>query len=106
MMDSISCRFEPSQRGLKDLRNEGFIQKSCLNTAQKVAGIATGKCGRAFRCDVQPGRSRCHARASCDVPLEPRDEWYGGAYSDVADAALDAAKALGGQKSEYYSGRS
>lgn len=101
-MASTTVRFVPSQRGFIDLRNEGFVQKECLGVAHQVAGIASGKCGRAFRCDVRPGRARCHARASCDVPTEPRDEWCGGAFSGTADAALAAARAFGGQASPYW----
>lgn len=102
MMDSAVVKFEASQRGLVDLRNESFIQKECLSVAQSVAAMASGTCGQPFRCDVQPGRSRCHARASCDVSSENKKDWYDGAYGQACDAALNAAISAGGEQSQYF----
>lgn len=90
--------FRPSNKGFIDLRNEGFVQDACLSKAREVASIASGASGRAFSCDVRPGRSRCHARASCEVPVHPRDEWYSGAFAEAKEAAAAAAEAAGGER--------
>lgn len=99
--NASNLKFVPNEKGFRDFRNEGFIQDICLGKAQEVAAIAGGGCGRAFGCDVQPGRARCHARASCAVSEHPRDEWYGGAFGEAATAALEAAKAVGGSEGKY-----
>lgn len=97
-------RFEPSRQGFNDFRNEEFIQAECLKVAQDVAAVAGGKCARAFSCDVRPGRTRCHARASCQVKsAATKSEWYKGAFKDVKAAAIDAAKAMGGKESRWKS---
>lgn len=97
--NSSNMRFVPSKKGFNDFRNEGFVQKVCLKVAQKVAGIAGGASGKAFDCDVRPGKTRCHARARCYIhgAIDKR-EWYDGAYSDIADAAASAAESVGGTR--------
>lgn len=92
-------KFVPNIKGFIELRNEDFIQSVCLKKAREVASVAGGACGRSFSCDVQPGRTRCHARASCDVGGSvSKADYYQGAYSDIADAAGNAAAAVGGEK--------
>lgn len=97
-MSTIS-KFVPSKSGFDDLRNEGFIQKVCLAKAKDVAAIAQRNTGKPFQCDVQPGRTRCHARASCYMHAAlNRREWYGGGWSNVADGTAAAAEAVGGKR--------
>lgn len=92
-------QFEPSESGFNAFRNESFVQDVCLEHAQEVAAIASAKSGYSFGADVETGRTRCHARAKCYIHgAITKREWYEGAYSDIADAAGDAAVALGGEK--------
>lgn len=92
-------QFEPSESGFNAFRNESFVQDVCLEKAQEVAAIASANSGYSFGADVEAGRTRCHARAKCYIHgAITKREWYEGAYSDIADAAGDAAAALGGKK--------
>lgn len=96
-------KFKPSKQGFIDLRNESFVQSACLDKAREVAAIASGASGRAFSTNVQPGRSRCHAWAFCDVPIHPRSEWYAvpGAWTKAVEAATQAALVVGGSAGGY-----
>ncbi len=82
------------------MRNEGFVQQACLKVAQNVASTASSISGCAYRCDVQPGKSRCHARASASVTKGSMGGkyWYeyGPTESDEAAALSNAAMRLGG----------
>lgn len=79
-------RFVPDAKGFNDLRNEVSIQKECLTTAQAVASVAGGGLGCACSCDVRPGRTRCHARATANRP-----------GPEAAEALGEAAERLGGE---------
>lgn len=79
-------RFVPNAKGFSSLRNEASIQKECLMAAQAVASIAGGISGYACSCDVRPGKTRCHARATASR-LDP----------DAAEALGEAAERLGGE---------
>ena len=97
-MRAIDVRFVESKKGMIALCNEGFIQQACLSKAQQAASIASGATGRAISCDVQPGLTMCHARASCAVPFDPPNEYYGGLRTGntVKKALRNAAVSLGG----------
>lgn len=97
----MGLEFKPSKQGFNEFRNEGFIQQACLKQAQKVASIAGALSGSAIRCDVQSGRTRCHARASADISKElmGKKYWYkyGIKESDEAASLADAAEMVGGK---------
>lgn len=92
-------KFKPSKQGFNDLRNEDFIQKQCLSVAQKAASIAGGKTGHSWQCDVQPGKTRCHARAKCYMhgALTQKEFYREDGYANECEAGVQAAEALGGE---------
>lgn len=100
-MIDMGFKFKPSRQGFIDLRNEGFIQKACLSKAKDIASTAGGFSGTAYQCDVQPGKTRCHARASARVSKDEmsKKQWfkYGIAESDAA-AGLESAVLMNGGK--------
>ncbi len=89
-------RFVLSKQGFRDMRNEPFAQRACLDAARRVAAAASARCGAAFGCDVRPGRTRCHARAS--APVAVPDIYKRGA-PQLREALEGAALALGGELS-------
>lgn len=100
----MAIEFKPNKQGFNDLRNKGFIQKVCLKRAQDVASIAGGQSGVAFNTDVQPGKTRCHARASVYTHMQlDAADFYGSRkgqtskFTEIRRAGSDAAKALGGK---------
>ena len=93
-------RFVPNTKGFIEMRNSGYVQKACLEVAQRVGASAGSSCGRGFMCDVRPGRTRCHAMAKCTIPLSGSGFKR---YSEAKRAAEEAAVNNGGRKGGYRS---
>lgn len=95
-------KFVASKSGFNEFRNEGFIQSECLSVAQDIGTRASGQTGVPVSCDVQPGKTRCHARASATVSRQSigSKKWFakGVRGSDIAKALGDGAVARGGKK--------
>lgn len=88
--------FKPNIKGFNDMRNMPGVQEACLEVAREIGSIASGQCGKAARCDVQPGKTRCHARATIDDATTWKT--YGGKRRTAEYMSMSSAiRAKGGK---------
>lgn len=73
---SASVHFVAKKGALKQIANSAEIQAVCLRGALSAAAQASALSGGyPYKTDVQPGKFRCHARATSSS--EPAAYWAG-----------------------------
>ena len=93
-MAKPEIKFVPSIAGFRQVRNSGPVQRVCLRAAQGIAQRA--RHGRySYQTDVQPGKTRCHARVAWSpseyMALEGHRAYYESMSKDPAKGALERA---------------
>lgn len=71
----MQVRFVATAGALKKIANSAEIQAVCLRGANSAAAQAAAISGHPYYTDVQPGRFRCHARATS--ASDPAAYWAG-----------------------------
>ena len=61
--------------GVRAVRNSPEMQRVLLGHAERAASVASGMTGEEFEADVQPGKTRAHARASTASDAAVRANW-------------------------------
>lgn len=59
-------QYRINRKGYGEVLNDRHTQQECLSMAQYIGFAAQAMGGGPYRCDVRPGLTRAHARATTD----------------------------------------